>query len=512
MEQCELPASILALGKKALTNKAAKKKMETSTNTEDLDWSLKPKWLSNCKYAIFKGFFEEGTRDQFFSIMAATFKSQFPDDQGMVYRMLKTVAENQAKRNNCDRFSDEDLWVKTQQVFKPTWIGGTYSCKNNDDLGDFCATLGHHKCGEGNEKHTYEISEVKTFFRKYANEIDANTIITGIHAIDNYTRITVGMHVGILAAPGAGKTTMVLSMLKNTSKAGIRSMFFSMDMYGPLIYQKQIQNHTGLTDNEIFDMIKNNDPRLDVIDKELEEIYKNVKFVFKSGLTVEEMRQMTLDYEQVSGEKITLIASDYAECISGPYADSFANSKIIAHKLKDLASQDNFCVLTLVQPPKSAGDASSPLTSMRQVKGPSDWEQGFSLILGLYREGYNTTTSKNDRFITINSLKNRMGGSFSVDCAWNGQRGTIEELDAVGQAELANLRDRKHTAEASGQVFRPFNAPGQSILPKPIIAPRPAPIVAKEPVEELPEEPAEPILYTTTVPTSVWNPSRKVFL
>lgn len=491
MEQCDVPQSILALSNKTTNTRAERVRQETTLETDDIDWSLKPKWLSNCKYAIFKGFFEEGTRDQFFSIMAATFKSQFPDDQGMVYRMLKTVAENQAKRNRCDRYPDAELWVKAQQVFKPGWQGGTYSCKNNDDLHEYCAGLVEHKCHETtDDKAAYDISEVKRFFRKYASEIDQNTIKTGIQAIDDYTRVTIGMHVGILAAPGAGKTTMILSILKNTSLAGIKSMFFSMDMYGPLIYQKQIQNLTGLQDNEIFEMIKTNDPKLDAIDAELEEIYKNVKFVFKSGLTVDEIREMTLDYQNSSGEKVTLVATDYAECIAGPFSDGFANSKVIAHKLKDLASQDNLCVITLVQPPKAAGDASVPLTSMRQVKGPSDWEQGFSLILGLYREGYNTLSSVQDRFITINSLKNRMGGSFSVDCAWNGQRGTIEELDALGHEEIKRLRQNKSEMQDQRQLFRP-QMPPQRPMGAPLFAP---PMDVPEETPPLMED-VEPVIY-----------------
>jgi hypothetical protein len=428
-------------------------------SADGIDWSLKPRWMSNCKYAIYKGLFKEGTRDHFFTVMAATFKTQFPDSKEMVYRMLKTVAENQARVNGGDRFPDKDIWLKVEQVFKPTWLGGTYTCKNDDELKSVCDGLGIHKC-EPTTKETevYGINQVTQIFREYANEIDANTIKTGIAPIDENVRITSGMHIGVLGAPGGGKTSMLLNILNNTSKAGIKSFFFSMDMYAPLIYQKQLHKLTGLSEKQLFNMIKSGDPRLAKYDKELTEEYSNVRFCFKSGLTVEDIRQIVLDHQNETGERIKLIAIDYAECIAGPFSDSFANSKIIAHKLKDLAAQDGFCVLTLVQPPKTAGDASTPLYSMTQVKGPSDWAQGFGIIMGVYREGYNPNYSEDDRFITINSLKNRMGAMFKVDCAWNGLRGTIEPLDEQGELELAELRERK--SKSNGDNVSSFNKYG----------------------------------------------------
>lgn len=445
MEECELPETFF------------KVKQETKTapnpdpiSLDDLDWSLKPKFLSNCKYVVYKGYFKEGSRDHFFTSMAATFKANFPGEKNMVYRMLKTVAENQAAINDCDRFPDKEIWAKVEQVFKPSWLGGQYSCKNDPQLKVICDGLGNHKCNrETTTNEVYSVEGVTGIFRDYANTIDSNTIKTGIASIDENVRMTSGMHIGILASPGAGKTSLLLNILNNTSKAGVKSFFFSMDMYAPLIYQKQLHKLTGLTESQIFTMIKNKDPKLAQYDKQLIEEYSNVRFCFKSGVTVEDIRQIVLDHQDATGDRIKLVAIDYAECLSGPFSDGFANSKAIAHKLKDLASQDGFCVLTLVQPPKTAGDAATPLYSMRQVKGPSDWEQGFGIIMGVYREGYNPNHNEDDHFITINSLKNRMGPMFKVDCAWNGLRGSVEPLDEEGEIELSALRERKAKANIS---------------------------------------------------------------
>lgn len=798
MEECSLPISILSLNKGAKTP-ATEPIIETDVSA--IDWSLKPRGMPNCKYALMKGFFKEGSRDHFFTVLAATLKAQYPDEKGIVYRMLKGVAENQARRNDMDRFPDKDIYAKVEQVFKPTWNGGQFSCKNNDELRHFCDGLGIHKCERQEiENEVHSMSNVSQMFHDYATNIDANTIKTGIVPIDEHIRITAGMHVGVLGCPGchakgtgivmhdgsiknvedvivgdllmgpdseprevlklaqgreemvkitpergesfvvnkshmlhltqsklkikgrypdginmkvssyleakdsdsqvveglrlrkagialpekelaippyifglwlgdghsssatltsaddkivaewyafadsrklrvtkqeiknnkassyfvvgseysentflkdlrqlgvynnkhipeiyltasrkqrmgllaglidsdggleankkgweiiqkskpltdgiirlarslgyhasinevkkfctykrkkvwgdyysmyisapdltdvpvlldrkkikekmiskdplnygfsceplpaddfygftldrdhlyltsdffvhhnSGKTSMILNILNNTSKSGVVSFFFSMDMYAPLVYQKQMQKHTGLTDKTIFKMMTEDSAVIAKAERELAQEYENVRFCFKSGLTVEDIRNVVMQHQQDTGERVKLIAIDYAECISGPFSDPFANSRIIAHKLKDLASQDGFCVLTLVQPPKAAGDAATPLYSMRQVKGPSDWEQGFSIILGIYREGYNPNTSENDRFITINSLKNRMGPMFKADCSWNGLRGGIEELSHEEAVELDKLRNRKASSE-DGTTAYPF--------------------------------------------------------
>jgi replicative DNA helicase len=155
------------------------------------------------------------------------------------------------------------------------------------------------------------------------------------------------------------------------------------------------------------------------------------------------MRDIINDYQDKSGDKVKLIMIDYLECISGPYSDATANSSKIAGELRDFATEMSVCGITLVQPPKSAGDASYPLTSMRQIKGSSMLEQSFRAIFGLYRDGFGPQNVEDDKFMTINCLKNTMGPLFSLDYYWNGKRGEIHPLDDQGYMDLKELRKRK---------------------------------------------------------------------
>ena len=451
--------NLLALSAVDQTKKATVKPKKINMELTDLNLKDKPRWMPSCKYAIQEGFFENGHRRESLMILAATYKAQgFSLDH--IYRMLKASAQKQEEITGEERFPDDETYRVAEQVTSDKWKGGQYTCKTHPILMGICQNLGPNACvhnAEG-EQEVYHAKDVSKLFKHYAKHIDSNTIKTGVPVIDENIRMTIGMHVGILASPGAGKTSLLLEILENTSKQGITSFFFSMDMYGPLIYQKQIQRLTGMRDFEIFKLILSADGgdqkairKLNEIDEKISESYANVKFHFKSGLTVEQMRDIVLNYQKETGDVVKLISIDYAECISGPYSDAFNNSKIIAHKLKDLASQDNFCVLTLVQPPKSAGDASEPLYSMRQVKGPSDWEQGFSIVLGVYREGYSPKNPETDKFLTITALKNRMGGLFSADCLWDGPTGKISPLDEGTEDwyQLQDIRERKSASKAN---------------------------------------------------------------
>src|SRR5690606_14931181 len=98
---------------------------------EEINWSRKPKFLTNCRYALQEGMFEEGMRNEAFMCLAATYKNLgFQLDH--VFRLLKGVAELQSKRSGSERYPDNELWNNVcMQVFGDTWNNGQYSCKQD---------------------------------------------------------------------------------------------------------------------------------------------------------------------------------------------------------------------------------------------------------------------------------------------------------------------------------------------------------------------------------------------
>jgi replicative DNA helicase len=223
-------------------------------------------------------------------------------------------------------------------------------------------------------------------------------------------------------------------------------------MGAPLVFQRLIQKHTGLYSKKIFEMYKQNDKSLDKIEKDLAKEYSNVSFCFKSGLTVEEIKQNIQDEQEKTGEKIKLVVIDYLECISSGFSDATASGAYITQKLKDLANEMELTVLLLLQPTKVAGDPSDELLSYTKIKGSSVIQQACSVILSMWRPGFSPKAPEDDKFVCFAVLKNRMGSLGHYEFSWNGLTGSITEMDEMEAAELTEIRKRKAAEKAAQEA------------------------------------------------------------
>jgi len=416
--------------------------------TDELDLSKKPKWLTESKYALQMGFFGAGERNTAFMILAATYKAQgFPKE--IAYRMLKGVAEIQANRNQQEAYSSKELWKNiVEVVYSPNWRGATYSYQNTPLLQDVTKRL-NLKIEGSEDNALVPVDNVTSIFKKFALSIDKNTIKLGIPNIDNDVRVTTSMLVGLLAAPSAGKTTLSLNIINSTSKAGIRTGFFSLDMGAPLVFQRLIQKHTGMSSKKIFELYKSNDPRVQEFEKLIAKEYENTKFCFRSGISAENIKEFILAENTKEPENpMKLLVVDYLECIQGPYSDPTANTALVAQQLKDIANEMEMCIILLLQPQKQAGDPSSELLSMRNIKGSSVVEQACSIVFTMWRPGFSPKTPHEDKFLTIAVVKNRMGQLATFDFGFDGLSGNLWELDELELEELDELRKRKVAEKA----------------------------------------------------------------
>ena len=240
-------------------------------------------------------------------------------------------------------------------------------------------------------------------------------------------------------------TSLSLNILNGNSKRGINSIFFSLDMGAPLVFQRLIQKHTGMHSKKIFEMYKNDDPYTKEFEAIIAKEYSNTRFCFKSGITTEDIRNyiITENDKLDNDHKIKLVVIDYLECITGPYSDSTANTALISQQLKDIANELELTVILLLQPQKQAGDPSDELLSYRKIKGSSAIEQAASIIFTMWRPGFSAQRPEEDKYMTIAAVKNRMGQLATFDFSWEGLRGEIQEIDDYERQELEELRKRR---------------------------------------------------------------------
>lgn len=431
----------------AIKNMTIKKeeKKEVKAEVHDLNLTLKPKWLSDAKFALQNGYFGAGERNLAFMILASTYKNQsFPKE--IVYRMLKGVAEIQAERNGVERYSDKELYNNiVEVVFNPSWKGGTYSYENTPLLQEVTARLGL-KPPTANPDETYEPKQIHSIhgrFKDYVLNIDKNTIKTGIETLDKNVFISTGCNMAIVGAPGSGKTSITLNILNNTSKAGIKSVFASFDMARTRMYEKILYRLTSLPRETLYKKITEEPEWEEKMYQKVKEEFGNVYFFDKSAATVDDIRNYIIKCNEKAErpeDRIKLIMVDYFERVHTDVGDDTAASKKVANQLQDLVAEFDLAQIVLLQPNKMSGDLSEPIKSYMSIKGSSFLQQSFRVILGIYREGYDPMYPEDDRFITANLLKNDLGETCSMDFSWEGKTGIISEISDEEREELKALR------------------------------------------------------------------------
>lgn len=440
-EEVILPESIVQM------RGSPKKEKKAETEVHDLDLSLRPKWLSEAKYALQEGFFEDGERNTACMILASSYKNQGFSKE-LTYNILKGTLRLRAQRLGHEEYDTKELWhTIIKVVFSTDWKGGTYSYENTPLLQEVTKRLGLSEPKSETSKTTV-IGEVGNKFIDFAKNFDKNRIKTGIPELDEDIILTTGMVVGLLGAPSSGKTSHALNILEHSSKSGINCGMGSHDMYDALLFTRLLQKECPYDFKKITEMVKSGemDNRLTTAWEKVTESYKNVAFNFQASPTVDNLYEFVDEYEVKHGSKMKLLIVDYLEKLAGPYSDATANSAYVAGRLADLAKERDLCVIILLQPQKQAGDPSDALLSMRQVKGSSRVEQDLRLILTTWRPGFNPeNNNEDDNFSSIAVVKNNMGPVGKYDFKWDGISGRIRGL-MDGERE-----DLKHVIQKQAQ-------------------------------------------------------------
>lgn len=422
-------------------------KKEVKKSSYSLDLTVKPAQWKNCKWSLLQGNFKEGERHNALMVIAATCRG-LGYDKETTYYMCKSALKKQATISGQEEFPKEELWenIIEQSVFTDNWEGGQYSCTKAGYLHDYCRSLGENACKLEKEDPSLikvlEINDLINVFDDFVKNFDKNRILTGVKSLDDNLNITVGQPVAILAAPSVGKTSLLLNILANTSQQGLHSMFFSLDMYNALVTQKLLHKFTRLDFDKLKDLIISNPNQAVEYYKTVQNNMKNMHTVVRSGITVNDMRNVIQEYERTNNIKIKIVAVDYLELIASGYSEETASGGFNAKALKDLANDLQVCVLVLTQPQKLK-KPDEPITSYRDLKGASLLEQSFRIIIGAYRPGFNPDHPELDQFIGLNCVKNTMGPLFSTHLKFDGLTGNVREMSEEEWEELKSLLDRK---------------------------------------------------------------------
>lgn len=418
------------------------KKVEVPEVVGDkLDFSRNKTGLTNAKYALSEGFFEEGERNEATMILASTYMG-LGFHKELAYNSLKATYRLRALRLGLPLDTEDrgKLWDCIEHVYSPLWKGGMYSEDTNALL---IKTKKRYSIEDKYDKNLLiKLSQVNNIFSDFATNIDKNTLKLGIPSFDEEIRVTTSTLVSILAAPSAGKSSISFGILNSTSKAGIKSMFFSLDMAAPQVYQRLAQRHTGYHSDRLFTAYQKRDMAIiEKVESTLDVEYSNVKFCFRGAMNVDIIREALVKEKELTGEFPKLIVVDYLENVLTDLSNDPTIAKgFVARSLKDIANEFAICVILLTQPAKVTGGPAEELNSYFNIKGSGLVAEASAQVITMHRPGFDPKNPADDNFITLTVVKNRMGTLGTFDYHWEGVRGTIRELMDEEKATLKVVR------------------------------------------------------------------------
>lgn len=418
--------------------KLKEKKQAEQVSSDDFDYTNPPKGWKKYKWALAQGWFDSGERHNALMVIAATCRG-LGYDKDATYYICKSALKKQAKRTNDGEFDKSELWenIIEKSVFSDSWEGGQYSPQNNPWLKKYCERMNF--ASDEKEEKVIQLNDIELGFTHYVKNIEQNTILTGIPCLDKAMPLTTGMNLGVIGAASSGKTALALSILKNTSKAGVVSIFASLDMHRNRLFEKLLYKTSGLSRDELYARIKAGEAG--PIFQKVREEYSNVYFYDRSAPTVENIREYITQVQEQTGKKVKMVMIDYFERVNSDKSEDTAASKDIAGKLQDLVNDFDICMVTLVQPNKFAlsSGPDSAITNYTAIKGSSFLYQSFRSIISIWRPFFNPELSEYDKFLQMAILKNDLGELNMFNFGWHGKKGEIWELAQEGEEELERL-------------------------------------------------------------------------
>jgi hypothetical protein len=424
---------------------------ELTFDISTVDMKARPHGLDEAKYLLLRGFFRTGQRNHAMLCLASTFKN-LKYDRTHTEMILKATAIEQAERTGEDEFPDNEIELILNQVYSDHWKGGQFTIRDPQNwLAQYAVKMGLDikKVEDG----PMQIVDVEAEFTHFVKNLEQNTVSTGIPFIDAKMPLTLGTNAAIVGAPGSGKTTLALNILKNCSARGMTTVFFSLDMHRKRMFEKIMYDVTGLSRAELYEAFKSGKGK-ELVAK-MKAQYGSVWFYDRSGTSPADMERYIKSVEEHTGTKVKLVMIDYLERVASEKSSDTEASKDIAQKIQDLVMDLDIACVTLVQPNKNAynGGPDSPIENMAAIKGSSYLQQSYRNIISLWRPGYTPTLSEQgfDRFIEFAILKNDLGEMGKTVMGFEGAKGRIRPLEDFEYAEHKELLEYKRNLAAGAK-------------------------------------------------------------
>jgi len=268
-------------------------------------------------------------------------------------------------------------------------------------------------------------------YQDYVRYSEKNKVKTGFTKIDKYLRgLRCGEVLCILGKAGNAKSALCQNIGHNFAKqSGEPVLFFSLEMPVVSVIERSFQLETGLSgydvENETLRLINGEPSKLTMKVKSVFDTLPNFYTIEKSGLTLEQVKNITRYGEgNIYKKKTGLILIDYLSLLDGRGKDIFEQTARLARELKDVAKELNVPVIFLSQVTK--GKTQYDELELDSGRDSGAISEGSDFVLGLWKKDEGEKTID----YTLGVLKNRRGKTGVIDVVMN--RRSLEFTEVNG--------------------------------------------------------------------------------
>lgn len=388
-----------------------------------------------CFFILENGYFGPGERENATIRLAAYYRGQEKDREEAKQLIIDALNKREVIYGPQNKWTESDIDRNLDQVYAPSWNGGTYSCKSDEFLRSKCDLGGGPCCVEHDKDERLNVLTIGALINQYieyGNDALLEYPKTGLQWLDDNIRIRPRNFSIINGANGSGKTSLVIQIIESLNDQKIWNAFFSLDMANTSLFEKLGARYTKYTQREVeaaFNVHTKNPAVIEEVAEALRAKLPYTIFDFTSSVDSNHIEKTIRVLKNRPDNPINIQVAfiDYAGRVNGDKDNEFSNATQVALEANDIAKRTSTHLMYLSQIPRENGDHTLPIRNSRVSKHSGAWEENATFIVNVWRP-FGNGLKKLDRYMHLYIAKNRSGPLGERAFNWEGKTGSIAEM------------------------------------------------------------------------------------
>jgi replicative DNA helicase len=229
---------------------------------------------------------------------------------------------------------------------------------------------------------------------------------------------------------------MLHTLLKKPKE--IPAIFFSLEMPATQIFERAASMVTGLPAQELEELLKDPDQRVDVA-KAVAEKFQNVLIIDKDALNLKDIESyIDAAEKEVLHQKVRLVLIDHLGRMKERGRSEYEVVSALARQMKELAKARDVVCYVAVQVGRDGGGDGTQELSLSSARGSGQIEEGADVLLGMWRPDFDDESRDWDE-ATVAALKNRKGPRIQTKLRFHRSTLTFEPVPKSARNSKAKV-------------------------------------------------------------------------